>query len=380
MRLRVLVMKSIKRYKIGELVRKTNERNTLRLRNFCGLNINKEFMPTIADTNGVDESKYKIVRKNMFVFSGMQTGRDQCIRISMYRDENIAVISPAYTTFEIANENLILSTYFFMLFLSTEKDRYGAFCSDASIRSNLDWDRFCDIELDIPSIEIQRKYVSIYEGLLANLKSYEDKLEDLKLVCDGYIEDLKKKYSLKKIGSFIELTNRKNVNSCLYKIVGISNTRKLIPSESRTKGVDITNYLILSPGEIAYSPIHINDGSIALNDTNDSFIISPIYATFKCNSPLLNTKYLFLWFSREEFTRYCWFNAFGTARDTFDWSQMINVKIPIPPIEIQNSIVAIFNAFNKRKGFIEKLKNTIKDICPILIKGSLEEARSTTHG
>lgn len=138
------------KHKIGEFVKEVDERNSFNIRNFYGLNIHKEFMPTIADTNGIDESKYKIVRKNRFVFSGMQTGRDQCIRISLYRDENPIIVSPAYTTFEIKYENLILPTYLFMLFLSKEKDRYGAFCSDASIRSNLDWERFCDFEINPP--------------------------------------------------------------------------------------------------------------------------------------------------------------------------------------------------------------------------------------
>ena len=79
------------------------------------MNINKEFIPTVADTEGLDESKYKVVRKNRFVFSGMQTGRDECIRISMYSCEQPIIVSPAYTTFEVTAEEIILPTYFFML-------------------------------------------------------------------------------------------------------------------------------------------------------------------------------------------------------------------------------------------------------------------------
>ena len=71
------------RYKIGDLVSIVDERNTFGIREFSGLNINKEFMPTVANTDDLDETKYKVVRKNRFVFSGMQTGRDECIRISM---------------------------------------------------------------------------------------------------------------------------------------------------------------------------------------------------------------------------------------------------------------------------------------------------------
>ena len=126
------------KYKLGELISVFDERNSFGLTNFYGLNINKEFMPTVANTEGLDESKYKVVRNKRFVFSGMQTGRDECIRISMYNGVNPIIVSPAYTTFEIAREDLVLPEYFFMLFLSKEKDRFGAFCSDGSIRSNLD--------------------------------------------------------------------------------------------------------------------------------------------------------------------------------------------------------------------------------------------------
>lgn len=182
---------ALTKYRIGDLISVVDERNNLGLRNFSGININKEFMPTVADTEGLDESKYKLVRRNRFVYSGMQTGRDMCIRISMYSGDEPIIVSPAYTTFEVTRTDIVLPTYFFMRFLSKEKDRYGAFCSDGSIRSNLDWDVFCDITLDLPSIEIQRKYVAICNALLANHKSSH--LKDIcPILIKGSIEEGRK--------------------------------------------------------------------------------------------------------------------------------------------------------------------------------------------
>lgn len=158
----------LNKYKLGDLIEVCDERNSFGIRNFYGMNINKEFMPTAADTNGLDETKYKVVRKNRFVFSGMQTGRDMCIRISLYMEEDPIIVSPAYTTFEISRTDLVIPEYFFMLFLSKEKDRFGAFCSDGSIRSNLDWDRFCEFELVLPSIEQQHKFVKVFQALRCN--------------------------------------------------------------------------------------------------------------------------------------------------------------------------------------------------------------------
>lgn len=157
-------MAIIKR-KIGSLISYVDERNSDgKITEFYGINIQKEFMPTVANTDSIDAKKYKIVRNNRFVFSGMQTGRDKCIRIGLYNGPPI-IVSPAYTTFEIKTTEEILPEYFFMYFLSNEMDRYGWFLSDSSVRANLDLDRFEEIEIEVPRISIQQKYVNIYRAI-----------------------------------------------------------------------------------------------------------------------------------------------------------------------------------------------------------------------
>lgn len=319
---------------------------------------------------GADTSIYNVFYKNDFVFN---PARMELNSIALNTEVDKGICSSLYEVFYVNRTDLILPKYLNMLI---KRDEFARWCSFNAIGSARNYFRCADIgkfEFFLPPIEIQKKYVAIYEGLLNNLKIYQSKLADLKLVCDGYIEDLRKKYPLEQIGQYIELTTRKNDGDSHKSIVGISNSQKLIPSESRTYGVDTSKYYILESDEFAYSPIHINDGSIALNDTTNTYVISPIYATFKCDTSKLISKYLMLWFARNEFVRYCWFHAFGTARDTFEWEQMKEVLIPIPSIEIQNDIVAIFEAYNKRKEFVEKIKNTIRNICPILIKGAIEE-------
>ncbi|MDD6162586.1 MAG: hypothetical protein PUB35_07385 [Campylobacteraceae bacterium] len=103
---------SLTKYKIKDLIKVVTEKNNIGLQNFYGININKSFMPTMADTNDLDETKYKIVRKNRFAYSGMQTGRDGCIRIAMYIGTEPILISPAYTTFEIIKTDVVIPSYF----------------------------------------------------------------------------------------------------------------------------------------------------------------------------------------------------------------------------------------------------------------------------
>ena len=119
-------------------------------------------MPTAANMSGIDTSKYKVMSKNRFVFSGMQTGRDVCIRISLHMRETRTLMSPAYTTFELNNDCGVLPEYFFLCFKRPEMDRLGWFYSDSSVRSNLDWPRFEQIKIPLPPMEVQKAVVDLY--------------------------------------------------------------------------------------------------------------------------------------------------------------------------------------------------------------------------
>ena len=108
---------NVKWVRLGDYIEQCDERNSASI-NYpvIGINRDKTFMPTVANLDGVDIAKYKIVTKGMFVFSGMQTGRDICIRIGLYDNEQPALVSPAYTTFVINDDKEVLPEYFFMYF------------------------------------------------------------------------------------------------------------------------------------------------------------------------------------------------------------------------------------------------------------------------
>jgi len=374
----VLVM-GLTKYKLGRLISVCDERNSFGYTNFYGLNINKEFMPTVANTEGLDESKYKVVRNKRFVFSGMQTGRDECIRISMYNGEEPIIVSPAYTTFEVSRTDLVIPEYFFMLFLSKEKDRYGAFCSDGSIRSNLDWERFIDFDITLPSIKKQRKYVDVYLALQKNLTAYQSKVEELKLVCDGCLDQLKKKCEKKRIGEYIEQCDERNSDNhyTLDNLVGISTEKKFIDTKADMNGVSLATYKVVRKNVFVYVPDTSRRGdkmALALNNEEKPLLISSIYTTFKCKDEnKLMHEYLFMYFNRPEFDRYARFNSWGSAREVFTMDDMNDVAIPIPDISVQREIVNIHKCYIERQRIAEALKEQLKKICPVLIRGSLEE-------
>lgn len=151
-------------YRIGKAIRLQDETNTEnKLYDVLGLNKDKEFMPTVANLENVSLKKYKVVSKGQFAFSGMQTGRDICIRISLYEKDVPALISPAYTTFTLDEKEPLLPEYMMLVFKNPEMDRLGWFYSDSSVRSNLDWNRFLDIEIPYVPLDVQRAIVNIYK-------------------------------------------------------------------------------------------------------------------------------------------------------------------------------------------------------------------------
>ena len=215
--------------------------------------------------------------------------------------------------------------------------------------------------------------------MVANQQAYERGLEDLKLTCDGYIEELRRKMPCEKIGKYIELTELTNENSQygIDDVMGISIEKKLIRTKADMKDVNLAPYLLIQPNEFAYVTVTSRNGgkiSIALNDTGRTHICSSSYVVFRSkNIEELLPQYLMLFLSRNEFNRYARFHSWGSARENFNWEDMCDVQIPIPGIEVQKSIAEMYTVYNARKKNNEQLKAQIKNICPILIRGSLEE-------
>ena len=334
-------------------------------------------MPTWANTEGLDESKYKVVRKKRFVFSGMQTGRDECIRISMYNGEEPIIVSPAYTTFEVTREDIVIPEYFFMLFLSKEKDRFGAFCSDGSIRSNLDWERFVDFNITLPSITQQRKYVDVYLALQNNLAAYQSKVEELKLVCDGYIDQLKVKIPKQKVGDLLETVDKRNSELTYTDVQGININKTFFPTVANIDESNTRNYKIVENNQFAFSGMQTGRDMcirIALNEESKPVIISPAYTVFRIKDDnVVLSHYIMLWFSRKQVDRYGWFASDGSIRSNLDLERLCEMEIPIPDISVQREIVNIHKCYIERQRIAEALKKQLKNICPVLIRGSLTE-------
>ena len=359
--------------RLGDYIRLVDVRNNDKsISNLKGININKEFMPSVANVSQTDLSKYKIIKKEQFAYSAMQVGRDECIRVALYDYEKPAIISPAYLVFEVIDSNEIDPHYLMMWFKRPESDRMGWFRSDGSVRASLEWGTFCDLQLSLPSIDRQRELVAIYISILSQIDTYEKSIPRLQKICEDYIVEAKKNESIVELGEgYIKQVDERNENGNTN-IKGISTSKLLIDTIANISGVDLTKYKCVKPNQFAYVSDTSRRGdkiAIAKNE-NDECIVSSIYTVFETKQEDLLPDYLMIWFRRAEFDRYARYHSWGSARETFNWEDMCKVKIPLPSPKKQRSIVAIYNAMQVQKQLLQKLKDKLTTLCPVLAKGA----------
>lgn len=242
-----------------------------------GINIGKGFIPTVANMNGIDTSKYKLVPRNYFACNLMHIGRDVTIPLAYNSShENIAV-SPAYYTFHIKEEkkDVILPEYLEMILTREEFGRLAWFHTDASIRGNLPEKDFKEILIPVPHIDIQRELVDVYNGVKALAEQNESLIEPLNKACEAFIVDCKAKYPEVELSNgqddYIEICDERNSENkySLDNVRGISIQKKLIPTKADMKDVSLTPYKLLKPYEFSYVTVTSRNGgkiSLAMNE------------------------------------------------------------------------------------------------------------------
>ena len=203
------------KYKLGELIELCETRNDnlkYGVKDVKGISIQKEFIETKANMEGVSLKPYYLVQPDDFVYVTVTSRNGEKITLAHNISDSTYIVSSSYVVFKVKRIELLLSDYLFMYFNRPEFDRFSRFNSWGSARETFNWEDMCDIDIELPNIEIQQKYVDVYNAMLENQKSYESGLDDLKLVCDAYIEDLRRKLPCDIIGNYVHQYNEKNNN------------------------------------------------------------------------------------------------------------------------------------------------------------------------
>jgi len=182
------------------------------------------------------------------------------------------------------------------------------------------------------------------------------------------------------LGKFIEQVDVRNSDGALGEdsVIGISTQKNFIFTKADLSGVSLTSYKKVPKNCFVYVPDTSRRGdkiALAYNKSEKTYLVSAIYTVFRVkedsNDSIL-PEYLFLYFNRPEFDRYARFHSWGSAREVFSWDDMCDIEIELPSVHIQKKYADVYSSIIRNRN----LKDKIKNICPVLIKGAIEEAES----
>lgn len=368
------------KYKLGDLLEFLDNRNEnleYGINDVKGISIQKIFIETKADMTNVSLKPYYIVRPDDFAYVTVTSRNGEKITIAHNNTQNTYIVSSSYVVFRVRRQDILLSDFLYMYFNRPEFDRYARFNSWGSARETFSWDEMCDIDIDLPPIDIQQKYVDVYNAMLANQQSYERGLEDLKIAFDSILDQEKHKAQRIAVGEFLTEIDNRNDDGAVKDVEGINITKQFMPTVANTTSINLNRYKVVQKSQIAYSGMQTGRDKcirIALQTSDKPIIVSPAYTVFEVKKDLVLPEFIMMWFSREESDRRGWFMSDSSVRSNLDLARFYETEIPIPAIDEQKAIVDIYRAYIDRRSISNRLKERIKSMCPILIKGSLEEA------
>ena len=225
----------LSRYKLGELIEQCDERNDklkYTLKDVKGISIQKIFIETKADMKDVSLNPYKLVQPDNFAYVTVTSRNGEKITLAHNTTINTYIVSSSYIVFKVNRTDLLSSDFLYIYFNRPEFDRYSRFNSWGSARETFSWDDMCDMDIDLPPLAIQQKYVNVYNAMVANQKAYERGLDDLKLTCDALIDNYKHKSTKKSVGDILQEVDVRNVDGIISNVQGINITCLLYTSPS----------------------------------------------------------------------------------------------------------------------------------------------------
>ena len=369
--------------KLGQYIKRVERRNAdLRygFDNVRGVSNTKEIQPTKADITARSFTRFQIVEPHEFVFNRRTTRMGEKLGLGYSNVGEVFIVTEDYVVFCVADESVLLPDYLNIFFRRPEFDRYARWDSWGSATEFFNWEEMCDVPIDLPPLSVQQKYVDVYNAMLANQRVYECGLEDLDIAIAANIEEFKHTAPRVAVGHLLEETDTRNRDKAITNVQGINIKKEFMPSVANLTTTDLTKYKVIQKNQFAYSAMQTGRDEcirIALFHDVEPVVISPAYSVLQVKSDSEHdvlAEHIMLWFSRSESDRYGWFISDSSVRASLELSRFHEIEIPLPSIEKQQAVVNFYNARHLIQKNISTLGDMLKDICPILIKSSLEEA------
>ncbi len=344
-----------------------------------GLSTTKQIIKTKADLTGVNLTSYKVLPPNHFAYVPDTSRRGDKISLGYNTGMNSYLVSSISVVFKVNKAEELLSDYLYIYFNRPEFDRYARFNSWGSAREVFSWDDMCNIEIDIPPLPVQQKFVAVYNTMIANQRTYESGLKDLNVVIAASIEKFKHTAPRVPVGTLLEEIDIRNSSGTITDVKGINIKKEFMPSVANLVKTDLKKYKVIRKDQFAYSAMQTGRDEcirIALFHEDKPAIISPAYSVLQLKSRNALAEYIMLWFTRRESDRYGWFISDSSIRASLELSRFYEIEIPLPSTEKQQALVNFYNAQNLIQQNITLVGTKLKDLCPILIKGALQEGLS----
>ncbi len=345
-----------------------------------GLSTAKQIIETKANLDGVSMTSYKLLPPRHFAYVPDTSRRGEKMSLGYNTTEETFLVSSISVVFCVSDTANLNSDYLYMYFNRPEFDRYARFNSWGSAREAFSWDDMCDISIDLPPLPVQEKVVAVYNAMLANQRAYESSLEDLNIAIAASIEEFKHTAPRVAVGRLLEEIDTRNRDNAISNVQGININKEFMPSVANLSTTDLTKYKVIRKNQFAYSAMQTGRDEcirIALFHEDEPVIISPAYSVLQVKAESeyeALAGYIMLWFSRSESDRYGWFISDSSIRASLELARFYEIEIPLPKLEKQQAVVNFYNARHLIMKNITTVGNMLKELCPILIKGSLEEA------
>lgn len=356
-----------------------------------GININKFFMPSVANIVGVDLSKYKIVNKHQFACNRMHVGRDLRIPVALSEKEVPFLVSPAYDVFEIKNQSLLIPEFLMMWFSRKEFDRNAWFYTDADVRGGLAWEAFCNIPIPIPSIEKQREIVVEYQAIERRIQINQKLIEKLEETAQAIyrewfvegidLENLPEGWTIKKLSDFCEikggkrlpkgneLNDEKNGNPYI-KVADMSKDKFLVLNDSfqfvsNEIQKSISKYIVQT-GDIIISIV----GTIGLVNIVDSTLLNA-NLTENCyrltNFKMIHSDYLYYYLVSPLGKKEIESRTVGGVQAKLPMYNVQSLPVVLPQKEILQNFEKVLNSINDLQNTLIKENHKLTELKELLL-------------
>lgn len=360
---------------IGEYISQSDARNSkgeYTVDDVRGLSVQKKITETKANMEGVSVLSYKLLKPRQFAYVPDTSRRGDKMSLGYNETDDTFLVSSISCVFEILDPNILLPEFLYLFFCRPEFDRYARFNSWGSAREAFSFEDMQRVRIPLPSIEVQLTIVDAWKSL-RNIKEQNEALAaPLMQLCQSYIQECKHKYDYTPIGQYLEESDERNTELKINLSQGVANSK--IFQDPKQVAANSKADKIVRQGYFAFNRATTRNGekiSIAYREGPDC-TVSSAYGVFRIkDTNVLNPYFLWMWFRRPEFDRYARYKSKGSAHEFFDFEEMCRVEIPLPPIDVQNAVVALYQCALENKDIALKADLQARSICSALMQHAI---------